>query len=89
MFTLYPNLTRALDRLEDRGLLHRIRSKEDRRVVWVYLEQSGEALMNEIYPKFIEWANEMTSALNEDEIQQLDQLVQKIWTGWKDNQASE
>ena len=41
MVTHDPDITRLLDRLEDRGLVQRVRSTEDRRVVNVRITQKG------------------------------------------------
>jgi len=43
-----PDITRLMDRLEQRGLVLRDRAKEDRRVVTHRLTESGEELVNEL-----------------------------------------
>lgn len=43
-----PNITPLVDRLVDEGLVVRVRETEDRRIVYVHLQESGEARLNEI-----------------------------------------
>jgi DNA-binding MarR family transcriptional regulator len=43
-----PDVTRLLDRLEERGLIHRVRPPQNRRVVEVGLTESGLALLAEL-----------------------------------------
>lgn len=43
-----PDITRMLDKLEQRGLIRRVRPAEDRRVVQVVLEKAGQALVDEL-----------------------------------------
>jgi DNA-binding MarR family transcriptional regulator len=48
MITRDPDITRLLDRLDTRGLIHRERSKEDRRVVVTTISAEGLALLGRI-----------------------------------------
>ena len=43
-----PDITRLMDRLEQRGLVRRDRAKEDRRVVTHELTRAGLELVNEL-----------------------------------------
>ena len=43
-----PDVTRLLDRLEDRGLVTRERSREDRRVVRAYLTEEGVLIVESL-----------------------------------------
>jgi len=45
MITREPDVTRLLDRLEDRGLISRHRHRPDRRIVRTHLTPSGVALL--------------------------------------------
>jgi MarR family transcriptional regulator, 2-MHQ and catechol-resistance regulon repressor len=47
------NLTMVIDNLEKRGLVKRIRSAVDRRVINVSLTEAGEALIRQIFPKHV------------------------------------
>jgi len=44
-----PDITRLLDRLEDRGLVHRERRADNRRVVQVGITPAGKALLEEMH----------------------------------------
>lgn len=43
-----PDITRMLDKLEERGLIRRVRSPDDRRVVQVALASPGKTLLDEL-----------------------------------------
>jgi DNA-binding MarR family transcriptional regulator len=43
-----PDITRLLDRLEQRGLIERTRPPENRREVWVGITEAGLALLREL-----------------------------------------
>ncbi len=43
-----PDITRLLDKLEQRGLVARTRPPENRREVWVAITQAGIALLDEL-----------------------------------------
>src|SRR5215467_5067347 len=40
-----PGITRLIDRLEKKGLVHRVRSEEDRRQVWCRITPAGERVV--------------------------------------------
>ena len=48
MITRDPDLTRLLDRLEERHLVSRSREKEDRRVIRAKISTSGQKLLKEL-----------------------------------------
>lgn len=48
MITRDPDLTRLLDRLEDRNLVSRSREKEDRRVIRAKITTTGQRLLKEL-----------------------------------------
>lgn len=48
MITEAPDMTRLLDRLEQRGLISRERGKNDRRVVRTRITESGQKLVDEL-----------------------------------------
>ncbi len=48
MITRDPDVTRLLDRLEERGLVSRTRGRPDRRVVRIQLTAEGNALVQEL-----------------------------------------
>jgi DNA-binding MarR family transcriptional regulator len=46
------NLTRLVDRLEDAGLVERVRSKEDRRGAFAVINAEGRALRKKMWPVY-------------------------------------
>ncbi|MFD1173021.1 MarR family winged helix-turn-helix transcriptional regulator [Oceanobacillus picturae] len=69
-------LTPMLKRMEEHGLIQRMRSKEDERIVEVVLTEQGkqaEKQAEQIPLKFIEQTN-----LNEEEVTQLKQTLSKM-----------
>jgi DNA-binding MarR family transcriptional regulator len=71
-------MTRMIDRLERKGLVRRIRSPEDRRVVRLALTEEGKA----VYPKLIASAAEVTNrsleGFTKSEVEQLEGLLQRV-----------
>jgi DNA-binding MarR family transcriptional regulator len=48
MFTHDPDMTRLLDRLEERGLISRSRERQDRRVIRVKITSEGQKQLREL-----------------------------------------
>ena len=48
LITRMPDVTRLLDRMEDAGLISRVRSEEDRRLVHTQLTKKGFALVEKL-----------------------------------------
>jgi len=74
------NMTLVIDNLEKRGLVERIRSTEDRRVVMVHLTRKGEKLISALFPLHVNQIVEMLSVLSEKEQAQLGALCKKLGT---------
>jgi DNA-binding MarR family transcriptional regulator len=73
-----PDITRLMDRLEQRGLILRDRSKEDRRVVTHRLTQAGSDLLTEMN-RPLEAANkQMTQGLEAGELRKLVDVLEQI-----------
>ena len=71
-------MTRMIDRLERKGLVRRVRSPEDRRVVNLALTEEGRA----VYPKLVASAAAVTNrslrGFTKAEAQQLERLLQRM-----------
>lgn len=71
-------MTRMIDRLERKGLVKRIRSPDDRRVVRLALTDEGKA----VYPKLLSSAaqvmNRGLEGFSKSDVQQLEALLQRI-----------
>ena len=70
-----PNATRLMDKLCDKGLIDRVRCENDRRVVYVQINDKGLALLEEI--KMDDFENNLNS-ITEKEAKLLNELLDKI-----------
>jgi DNA-binding MarR family transcriptional regulator len=73
-------LTRVLDQLEERGLIERRRSREDRRTIELHLTPAGRKAADELVPWIAGELNTMLSDLNAVEVGQLIHLLRKVVT---------
>jgi len=76
--TSQASLTGIVDRLEERGLVERVRSSGDRRVVEVALTIDGRAEMRASHARMLERIDEVLSPLSAEERAQFARLVAKI-----------
>jgi DNA-binding MarR family transcriptional regulator len=72
-----PDVTRMLDRLEERDLIVRTRSTEDRRTVLVGISESGLALLDQIAEPLRECHERQLGHLSSSELKALVQLLHK------------
>jgi len=78
MITRDPDITRMLDRLEKRGLVHRCRENKDRRVVIIRITEQGAALLNEADAIVSTFVRQRLEVLAEDELSQLCRLLDRV-----------
>ena len=71
-------LTRLLDQLEERGLIERVRSQEDRRVVRLQLTPAGRKLAIELTPFVVDRLNGALADFSKAEFQELTRLLNKL-----------
>ena len=79
-------VTVILDNLEKEGLVERMRSTEDRRVVKVQLTNKGQGLFKKMFRQHAEHVSQLASVLSEDEQNQLSGLLRKLGLALKDMQ---
>ena len=72
------NITLVIDNLERRGLVHRQRDSEDRRVVIVSLTEQGRELIERIFPGHVKAIEEQMSVLTPEEQATLGYLCRKL-----------
>lgn len=72
------NITYVMDRLEERGLVERDRSTEDRRVVMARLTPAGRELVAEVFPEHAAGVRELMEGLEGDETAELRRLLKKL-----------
>ena len=77
MIAREPDMTRLLDRLEQRNLVARCRQQSDRRVVAVRITDAGLALLAELDPKVVAAHRKQLGHMNKDELKQLIALLEK------------
>ena len=73
-----PTITGIVDKMEQRGLVERVRSKEDRREVLIAITQKGSSAYaegEEIHRRFVE---KTLSDLKTEELTQLVSLLEKV-----------
>ena len=71
-------MTRLLDRLEKKGVLRRVRTKEDRRTVHLELTAEGKRLYPKILEALVEVFNHLLHGFSKSEVQQLEQLLKRM-----------
>ena len=72
------NMTVIVDNLEKDGLVERIRSAEDRRVIVVQLTPTGKKKFLEIFPKHAECVARAASVLSSAEMGEMSRLLKKL-----------
>ncbi len=72
------NMTVIVDNLEKDGLVERLRTKEDRRVIMVQLTQAGKKRFLEIFPRHAECVSRAASVLSDGEMAELSRLLKKL-----------
>ena len=75
------NVTYVMDRLEQQGLVERVRSAEDRRVVTAELTDEGRRIIDEYFPGHASFIEGLTDSLTPDERTQLRGLLKKLGKG--------
>ena len=76
-----PGITRLLDRLEAKGLVHRERCREDRRQVLCSITPAGLALLKKLDDPVITADRKRLGKLKDAELDQLIQLLDAIREG--------
>lgn len=71
-------MTNRLDRLEQKGLITRTHSPEDRRSVQVQLSDEGQALTERMMPQHVDNLQQAFSALTAEEQRQLSGLLCRL-----------
>lgn len=70
-----PNATRLMDKLHAKGLIKRASCEEDRRVVYIEITKTGEALLASISKDFNQ---ELLQNITDDDAIQLSALLDKM-----------
>ena len=73
-----PSLVGILDRLEKKQLVSRVRSVEDRRVVFIIATAEGRALEAQVTPQVSEIDQKLRARVTPEEWQAMARILQKI-----------
>lgn len=71
-------MTRMLDRLESKGLIRRVRSAQDRRVIKLELTEEGMRVIEQIPARLHHAADLHTRDFSDQELQQLKSLLRRM-----------
>ena len=71
-------ITGLVDRLEEPGLVERVFDRRDRRKTWVRLTEKGDRKLAEAFPVATRLAEELSSVLTDEELQELQDKLEKL-----------
>lgn len=74
-----PNITRILDKLEQKGLIRRAANVNDRRAFLIYLTPAGESLMEKLIPLAESVSNDACEGFTQEELASLKNLLTRVW----------
>jgi MarR family transcriptional regulator, organic hydroperoxide resistance regulator len=81
MITRDPDITRLLDRLEDRGFVERARARHDRRVIYGKITAAGLKLLREMDKPLEKFGREMLRHVGQEKLRQLIELLELVRRG--------
>src|SRR5277367_1685324 len=81
MITHDPDITRLLNRLEDRGFVLRARAKQDRRVIYGKITASGLKLLREMDAPIEKRGREMFRHVGQEKLKRLIDLLELVRAG--------
>jgi DNA-binding MarR family transcriptional regulator len=81
MITHDPDITRLLNRLEDRGFVKRTRAKNDRRVICGKITPAGLKLLRAIDSPLEQRGREMLRHVGQEKLKQLIELLELVRSG--------
>ena len=71
-------LTGVIERLEQKGLVARERSSEDKRSFFVRLTPQGEDVFKDVFPKVVEHGRQLFAPFSEADFEALDASLRKV-----------
>lgn len=74
------NVTYIMDRLEEQGLVRRVRSGADRRVVVAALTPEGRGIIEDVFPGHAAYIRDLAGVLEPGEQEELRRLLKKLGT---------
>lgn len=74
------NVTCVVDNLEKDGLVKRLPSKEDRRVIYAEISPKGKQKIEKVFPNHIQHVSGIVESLTDAEQKELERLLDKLET---------
>lgn len=71
-------LTGVIERLEQKGLVLRERSLDDKRSYFVRLTDSGDAVFRDVFPKIIDHGKQLFAGFSDAEFDEVDGALRKL-----------
>jgi len=81
MITHDPDITRLLNRLEDRGFVERTRARHDRRVIYGKITTAGLKLLREMDNPIEKYGREMLRHVGQEKLRQMIELLELVRGG--------
>jgi MarR family transcriptional regulator, organic hydroperoxide resistance regulator len=81
MITHDPDITRLLNRLEERGFVERTRDKRDRRVIYGRISAAGLKLLREMDGPIEQHGRDMLRHVGQGKLRQLIELLELVRRG--------
>ena len=81
-------ITGLVDRLEEPGFVERVFDRRDRRKTWVRMTEKGERKFAEAFPLANRLAEELSAALTDQELKDLQAKVEKLRSAAMDRLAA-
>jgi MarR family 2-MHQ and catechol resistance regulon transcriptional repressor len=78
VLTSAGNMTDVVDKLEARGLVHRVRAADDRRQVRVELTPAGRAIIEELFPRHAADIAQAMAGLDTAELARLGDMLRSL-----------
>lgn len=71
-------LTGVIERLEQKGIVRRERSSDDKRSFHVCLTEAGDAVFREVFPKVIAHGKQLFAGFSSAEFDEMDAVLRKL-----------
>ena len=81
MITHDPDITRLLNRLEQRGLVERTRDRHDRRVIYGKITAAGQRLLREMDRPVEQHGRELLHHISQADLRRLIDLLERVRRG--------
>jgi DNA-binding MarR family transcriptional regulator len=82
--TVVPGITGLIDRLEQAGLVKRLRCEKDRRVIYVALTERGTETLAALDEPVLALHRQLLGHLSQGEVKDLIRLLEKLRAPWAD-----